>query len=383
MVAAAAGATAVLVALSSTFDWRQVNPASDVSNATAQPGGSLTIVTLAQGKLAGGASYRIFPAPTGSESEYLIHDGEVGADTSAIEGVISIQGMPDDTYSVIQISGPGGQDPDIIPKVIEISNSSSEFVTFGDVQASVSQNERSSDIDDIQSVLYSSKFECGTIRGNEGPLRPGHYDTDIGLFNKQTVPVQFIWSVATSEGSQDNGILRNLGPQSSLSIVCNDIRSLSRVDNNFTEGYVLIEVPLDPKLRALVSGGSAVLDSNVDDKLDLLEVQTFYTANALDELPHPVMVDKITFIIRSNSTVNGLPDSMIGTLLDVTLPSQLGEISDPQERIMDHISEKFGLTETEMAKITVEIRSVDIGVGTMIDDHAVSLFKVPPQPKTG
>ena len=37
----------------------------------------------------------------------------------------------------------------------------------------------------IRNLTYNVKFECGTISGDEGPLRPGHYDTDIGILNKQ------------------------------------------------------------------------------------------------------------------------------------------------------------------------------------------------------
>jgi hypothetical protein len=95
------------------------------------------------------------------------------------------------------------------------------------------------------------------------------------------------------------------------------------------------------------------------------------------------MVDKITFVLRSNVTVDGLPDSMIGTLLDVTLPTQLSQISDPQMRVRDYISQTYKLPSTELASLMIEVKSVDIGVGTMIDDHAISLSKISPQPKTG
>ena len=357
-------------------------PVNNVSHATSSPMlGSLTIVTLIEGDLAGGASYRIFPDPFGGGGNYTAQDGNIENDSSPVGGIITMNGFSDGTYSVIQITGPDGKERDIIPKVITVAGNSSELLTFGtDPPAKTSQNPGIDGLGEIQSVLYASKFECGTIRGSEGPLRPGHYDTDIGIFNKQGFPVRITWSAAANDNEPANALVKTLASQTSTNIVCNDIRKLTATGSNFTEGYVMIQVPVDPRLRASISGGSTVLENTFEDKIDILEVQTFYTANALDELPHPVIVDKISFIIRSNMTIGGFPDSLVGTILDITLPSVAGEISNPEEKVRAHIALKYDVTSAELAAATIEIRSVDVGVGTMIDDHAISLSKVRPQP---
>jgi hypothetical protein len=150
-----------------------------------------------------------------------------------------------------------------------------------------------------------------------------------------------------------------------------------QIGTEFAEGFVLVEVPVDPRLRSSISGSSWVVESQ--ERLDVLDVQAFYTANALEELPHPVLVDKITFVITSNATIHSLPASMIGTLLDVTIPSEIGQIADTREKVMSYLSQKYNMTAAEVSTITVEIKSVDVGVGTMIDDHAISLSKVRPQ----
>ena len=244
-----------------------------------------------------------------------------------------------------------------------VSNSSSSA-------ANVSGQERQK----VENVFYNVKFECGTIQGSEGPLRPGHYDTDIGIFNKQDFPVGMTWTVIVNDGASTNAILKMLQPQSSTSIVCQDL-SRSFGDGNFTEGFVRIHVPLDPGLLASLSGGIAVLGGT---EIDLLEVQAFYTANTLTELPREVLVDKIVFAIL-NDTSGKIPQSMLMKILDVTLPSAMNEISDPESKVKQALAEKYSLSEQELAGLEIEVQSVGVGVGTMIDDHAISHSIIMPQ----
>ena len=71
------------------------------------------------------------------------------------------------------------------------------------------------------------------VVGEEGPLRPGHYNSDINIFNRQNFPVSFFWKTVLTSDLQDekqkqeqnsNFILLALGPGNSISISCNDIR---------------------------------------------------------------------------------------------------------------------------------------------------------------
>jgi hypothetical protein len=228
----------------------------------------------------------------------------------------------------------------------------------------------------IRNILYNVKFECGMISGAEGPLRPGHYDTDIGILNKQDFPVKVQWSASANDDRNTNSILKTLQPQSVTGIVCKDLRQVLGNDPSFVEGFVIINVPVEPGLLGSLSNGSTVLGRAED--INILEVQAFYTANALDELPHGVLVDKITFTIV-NDTSGKIPSEMIGRVLDSTVPSTMNEISEPASKVKGMLAEKFSLSEQELADLQIEIHDVGIGVGTMIDDHAISLSKIMPQ----
>jgi hypothetical protein len=228
----------------------------------------------------------------------------------------------------------------------------------------------------IRNIAYNVKFECGMISGDEGPLRPGHYDTDIGIFNKQDFAVKVQWSATANDGRNTNSILRTLQPQSSTGIVCKDLRQVLGNNQSFVEGFAIINVPVELGLLGSLSDGTTVFGRAGD--INILEVQAFYTANALDELPHEVLVDKITFVIV-NDTSGKIPAEMIGKILDITVPSAMNEISDPEEKVKDALAGKYALSDQERAGLETEIRSVGVGVGTMIDDHAISLSKVMPQ----
>jgi hypothetical protein len=45
------------------------------------------------------------------------------------------------------------------------------------------------------SIEYNARILCGTIVGEEGPLRPGHYSSDINIFNRQNFPVSHLISM--------------------------------------------------------------------------------------------------------------------------------------------------------------------------------------------
>ncbi len=228
----------------------------------------------------------------------------------------------------------------------------------------------------ISNIIYNVKFECGTISGSEGPLRPGHYDTDIGLLNKQDFPIKIQWSVTANEGRNTNSILKTLQPQGVTGIVCKDLRQVLGSDQSFVEGFVIINVPVEPGLLGSLSDGTMVFGRAED--INLLEVQAFYTANALDELPHEVLVDKITFALVTDAS-GKIPQSMMMKILDVTVPSAINEISDPESKVRQALAAKYSLSEKELAGLQIEIQTVGVGVGTMIDDHAISHSTITPQ----
>jgi len=228
----------------------------------------------------------------------------------------------------------------------------------------------------IRNILYTVKFECGTISGDQGPLRPGHYDIDIGIFNKQEFSVKMQWSATANDGKNTNSILRTLQPQGATSVLCKDLRQVLGNNQSFVEGFVIINVPVEPGLLGSLTNGSTVLGRTQD--INILEVQAFYTTNALDELPHNTLVDKITFRVVSDAS-GKIPTEMIGKVLDTTVPSAMNEISEPEAKVKVALAGRYGLSEQELADLVITIENVGVGVGTMIDDHAISLSKISPQ----
>jgi hypothetical protein len=228
----------------------------------------------------------------------------------------------------------------------------------------------------ISNIVYNVKFECGTISGSEGPLRPGHYDTDVGILNKQDFAVKVQWSATANDARNTNSILKTLQPQGVSGIVCKDLRQVLGGNQSFVEGFVIINVPVEPGLLGSMSGGTTVFGRA--ENINLLEVQAFYTANALTELPHEILVDKIVFMIL-NDTSSKIPAEMIAKMLDITVESVINEISHPESKVKQALGEKYSMSEQELAGLKIDVQSVGVGVGTMIDDHAISHSTIMPQ----
>jgi hypothetical protein len=352
---------------------------SDISS----NGGKLSIISSSDSSLTDQSRYIISPDPFGNLANYTIHDGS-GADENKASGIVEISGLPLGTYVVRQIEASSQYHIDKVPRRVEITNQSSDGVAMfnNNVDSQEGREQQQQNLQNrtfqIRNLTYYVKFECGTISGDEGPLRPGHYDTDIGILNKQDFAANIQWSVTANNSRNTNSIIRVLEPQGSTNIVCKDLQSIIGNDQRFVEGFVIINLPLEPGLLTSLSNGTQVLGRNLEDTNNLLEVQAFYTANALDTLPHEVLADKITFALV-NDTSGKIPLEMINKTLDITVSSNLNEISDPQTKVKDALAEKYGLSTQELANLQIAIQSVSGSIGSMIDDHAISLSSVMPQ----
>ncbi|MDQ4017483.1 MAG: prealbumin-like fold domain-containing protein [Thermoproteota archaeon] len=345
--------------------------------------GKLTITSVSESSLINQSKYVISPDPFGNFANYTIQDGS-SADENNAAGIIEISGLPDGRYVVTQIEASSHYQTDKLPEIVEIINQSSDGVaTFNNIALQEGEQQQHQQLlqnrtSPIRNLTYYVKFECGTISGDEGPLRPGHYDTDIGILNKQDLPTRIQWSVTANNSKNTNSIISMLEPQASTNLVCKDLQNIIGNDQRFVEGFVIINVPLEPGLLASLSDGTQILGHNSEDINNLLEVQAFYTANALDELPHEVLVDKIMFAIV-NDTSGKIPLEMVNKVLDITVPSSLNEISDPEIKVKHILAEKYALSAQELANLQIAIKSVTGSLGTMIDDHAISLSTVMPQ----
>jgi hypothetical protein len=378
-----ASLVAAAVVMSAVFVLLQSQNILTIFASNSSDAGKLTIISVSERSLTNQSKYVISPDPFGNLANYTIQDGST-ADENNAAGIVEVSGLPDGGYVVTQVEVSSQYQMDKVPKIVEIVNQTSNDVAmFNNIgwqegeqqqQQQLLQNRTSP----IRNLSYYVKFECGTISGDEGPLRPGHYDTDIGILNKQDLATRIQWSVTANNSKNTNSIIIMLEPQGSTNVVCKDLQNIIGNDQRFVEGFVIINVPLEPGLLASLSDGTQILGHNSEDINNLVEVQAFYTANALDELPHEVHVDKIMFAIV-NDTSGKIPLEMVNKTLDISVPSSLNEISDPEIKVKDVLAAKYALSAQELANLQIAIKSVSGSVGTMIDDHAISLSTVMPQ----
>ena len=350
---------------------------------------TLTIVTVSNnGSFLPNAAYSIsaYPAKSGI-SNFTIKDDGPQDINKVTRGILSISGLHHGNYLVTQLKTQEGYMPDKLSKIVQIGtnqNQSSATATFTNPVINQGQQKNSSE---IRSITYTAKFECGSIFGNEGPLRPGHYDTDISIFNRQEYSINILLDAIINGGAKSNTIVKTIQPQTSTGIVCKDIRQVFSLGNNskgLIEGFIIIRLDVNSGLLNSISssgGGGAVIPSSpitVNDINNFLDVQVFYTANALESLPHEVLVKDIVFSIL-NDTSSKIPRTLLMKPLDIAVQSQLNEISDPESKVRGILSEKYNLSGNDLTGLHIKIINLSIGAAAMIDDHAISSSVVSPQ----
>lgn len=361
-----------IFAVGSVFYFMSNFNSSDVENFAFAQSSSITIITLTNNNiLLGGAEYSISPNPLGSSGIFTIKDNSALDSEKDKDGIITITGIKNGNYTISQINTSSGYDADKLSKIIQVRDSSA-VSTFTNILSGTSSQTSNS----IRNITYTAKFECGSINADEGPLRPGHYDTDLSIFNKQNYQISILWNVVLNDGPSSNAILKNLNSETSTAFTCQDIRKLlGNNDENFIEGFVIINVPLDSILQP--EKGITLQNLSVD-QINLLNVQVFYTANALATLPHEVIVDKISFYIIQDDT-GKIPKELIRKTLDISVPSNLNELSNTETKVKNILAQKYNLTDNDLGMISVRIKDVSVGVGVLIDDHAISLSTIQPQ----
>ena len=349
--------------------------------------GTLTIITVSNnGTFLRGATYSITPNPVSGSGVYVVKDNGPADINKASAGVFTISGLHQGRYIVTQVNAPNGYSKDKLSKIVQLGTSQTfATATFTSPNRLNLNNNSSNNSNNSQfnRITYNAKFECGSIVGVEGPLRPGHYDTDISIFNRQGYTVKILWNAIINEGKNTNLTIKSMPPQTSIGITCKDIRQHLNIGNNsneLVEGFVVIRADLNAgTLDSLSSNGNATGIAGLNkDQINLLDVQVFYTANALETLPREVLVSKIVFSIV-NDTTSTLPSSLRMKPLDVTLHSQLNEIADPETQVKNILSQKYRLSAHQVAGLTIKIIDVSVVVDSMIDDHAISSYLVTPQ----
>jgi hypothetical protein len=233
----------------------------------------------------------------------------------------------------------------------------------------------------VKTVTYTPKFLCGNVTSNEGPVRPGHYDTDISILNKQDYPIKIFWNVIPNDGNSSNSIIKILEPESSTGIACRDIFPLVTTGKNLLEGFVLLSLPISGNMITAFpdpnNPEASILRSINDTESNLIDVQVFYTANALPQLPSEMIFNKIDFTILSDPS-GKIPQASLKQVLEVSFLSNASQIYDQVSRVKSLLKEKFKLSDSEMNAINIQIERSDIDSLFTKDDHAISSSRLSP-----
>jgi len=233
----------------------------------------------------------------------------------------------------------------------------------------------------VKTVTYTPKFLCGNVSSNEGPVRPGHYDTDISILNKQDYPIKIFWNVIPNDGNSSNSIIKILKPESSTGITCKDILPLVTISKNLLEGFVLLALPISDGMISTFPDPNnpqvSILRSVNEQQTNLIDVQVFYTANALPQLPSEMLFSKVDFRILNDSS-GKIPKALLGQVLEVTLISSTNQIYDQLSRINSVLKERFGLSDSEINATSIKIEDSSIDALFPPDDHAISSSRLSP-----
>ena len=233
----------------------------------------------------------------------------------------------------------------------------------------------------IKTVTYTPKFLCGNVSSNEGPVRPGHYDTDISILNKQDYPIKIFWNVIPNDGNSSNSIIKILKPESSTGITCKNILPLVTISKNLLEGFVLLSLPIsDGMISAFPDPNNpqvSILRSVNEQQTNLVDVQVFYTANALPQLPSEMLFSKIDFRILNDSS-GKIPKALLMKVLEVSLTSSTNQIYDQVSRINSVLKERFGLSDSEINATSIKIEDSSLDALFPPDDHAISSSRLSP-----
>lgn len=257
-----------------------------------------------------------------------------------------------------------------------------------------------------QSLEYNARYVCGVIVGEDGPLRPGRYNSDINILNRQQYPVSFLWNAVPSSTLQpgkddsnpfaaDTGYkLKTLAPGESISLSCKDfVPSLSLYSSatddtdRYVEGVLTISVDLDLSVQAAISSastGMAVSEPIGEPSTNILSVDAIYTVNALEVPSREIVLQLIEYAIDERDATGKLPSEIIAKPLSVTVPIRTNETVNPEAHVRDILAREYSLNATELQSLDITIRNLSLGVGALDDNHAISLQRInayqPPPP---
>jgi hypothetical protein len=283
--------------------------------------------------------------------------------------------------TISNVDTPKTGNSDSLPGILQIKNMTTGTLTFDKNRTNLNSTINSSYQANIGTIRYTPKFVCGTISSNNGPLRPGYYDTDISIFNKQNYPIKLLWNVVVSDGPSSNAIIKHLSAETSTKISCSDLQVLISNNTNFLEGFIVIVLPISGNILGAFpdpSGNGVSILRPVDDaNADLIDVQVFYTANALPKLPQNMITENVAFQIIADPS-NKIPKTSLNRELEISFVSDPNKVYDPENRTKMILAKEYGMSSIEVNNLKIKINRTDVVTSYQQDDHAISSSRINP-----
>ncbi|HZB15802.1 MAG TPA: prealbumin-like fold domain-containing protein, partial [Nitrososphaeraceae archaeon] len=306
----------------------------------------------------GGATFLITPNPFINRSNLAITDDNA-EDANRTSGIVLLHNVMPRQYTISEIVAPDGYIKDVSVKTVNIntqSTSSPTTVTFEAYPLTSGSNR----------LEYTARFICGTITGEEGPLRPGRYNSDINIFNRQSFPISFFWkAVATSqeeEQSDSNFRIRILEPGGSISLSCKDIQAsmpayANDTGEKFFEGIMTINVDMDSSVIGSISSSREGILGTIseEESLNVLSVDAIYTVNALKVASREIVLQLIEYSINQEHESGKIPKDIISKILSVTVPISTNETINPDQQVRNVLMKEFSLNLEESKRLDITI----------------------------
>lgn len=284
-------------------------------------------------------------------------------------------------FTISNIDTPKTGNTDSLPRNLQIKNMTIWTLAVDKNRTNLNSAINTSNQANIGTISYTPKFVCGTISSNDGPLRPGYYDTDISIFNKQNYPIKLLWNVVVSDGPSSNAIIKQLSAETSTKISCSDLQLLISNNSNFLEGFIVIILPISGNILGAFpdpSGNGVSILRPIDDaNADLIDVQVFYTANALPKLPQNIITENVVFQIIADPS-NKIPKTFLNRELEILFVSDPYKVYDPENRTKMILAKEHRMSGIEVNNLKIKINRTDVVTSYQQDDHAISSSRINP-----
>ena len=189
-------------------------------------------------------------------------------------------------------------------------------------------------------------------------LDPAIMTLTSAFLTSRDYPIKLLWNVVVSDGPSSNAIIKHLSAETSTKISCSDLQVLISNNTNFLEGFIVIILPISGNILGAFpdpSGNGASILRPVDDaNADLIDVQVFYTANALPKLPQNIITEYVAFQIIADPS-NKIPKTFLNRQLEISFVSDPYKVYDPENRTKMILAKEHGMSGIEVNNLKIKI----------------------------